>query len=95
MYGLPESGTQIEDLTTGESLISVFPNPTNDMLEVKLANGLMKFIRVFSVNGQLLQSFEPGSAKTVLDLSFLNAGFYLLEVQDMEGNTFKEKVIVN
>ena len=94
VYGLPTSATRTEGKTTGESAISVFPNPASAVLEVELSDSNIRFARIFSLNGQLLRSFECGSAKTVLDLSPLTAGLYMLEVQDSEGNLFKEKIIV-
>jgi len=94
VYGLPTSPTLTEEVPSGESVISVFPNPATDILEIELTNSQIKFVRIFSLSGQLLQKFEPESAKTVLDLSVLKAGSYILEVQDEAGNTFKEKVIV-
>jgi hypothetical protein len=94
VYGMPTSATEAKGIYKVESEISVFPNPTSGVLEIELADHLIQFARIFSMNGQLLQSFEPGTEKTVLDLSALNAGFYLLEVKDSEGNNFKEKIIV-
>ncbi len=94
VYGMPTSLTEAKGIHKVESGISVFPNPTSGVLEIELADHLITFARIFSLNGQLLQSFEPGTEKTVLDLSALNAGVYLLEVQDIDGTTFKEKVVV-
>ncbi|MFO7670104.1 MAG: T9SS type A sorting domain-containing protein [Bacteroidales bacterium] len=94
VYGMPASSTEAKGIYKFESEISVFPNPTSGLLEIELADHLIGFARIFTLNGQLLQIVEPGSGKTVLDLSALNAGVYLLEVQDIDGNTFKEKVVV-
>jgi hypothetical protein len=94
VYGLPTSATKTEGLSIGECEISVFPNPTAAFLEVELSASVIKSVKIFSLNGQLLLSTEPGSVKTLVDLSPLAAGFYMMQVQDREGNIFKEKILV-
>ena len=62
-----------------ERVIAVYPNPTSSILYLEgLNQGEM--IRVFSLEGQLLIAQTAGAVNALLDLSALQTGVYLLQL---------------
>jgi hypothetical protein len=69
-----------------------FPNPTNGVLQLHLnGNNALKNIKIFNMLGQqvLLHDIEQLKAAT-FDISHLPKGFYLLEVNTLEGRLVKK-----
>lgn len=61
--------------------IAYYPNPTSDKLTfVQEANEHVTY-SIRSLSGQLMQTTQSTQASTVLDLSSLSAGVYLVELQ--------------
>lgn len=97
-------GVQVEDedesstknLQSSEKLV-IFPNPTSDLIHIdltKLSNVIVA-IRVRNALGeQVMSTVVPSSDKKmeVMDLSSLETGIYMLEIQTHEGH-FLETVI--
>ncbi len=82
VFGDPVSA--VEELPGVESL-TLFPNPTNDRLFVRLQSSEplpASTLRLRSVTGQLLLENElPQTGSATLDLHTLPAGLYFLEIQ--------------
>lgn len=71
---------------------SVYPNPTNGILNIKLnevANAKMKLL---DIQGRYILGKELSSQNTVIDMSNLNSGTYLLQIQGDNFNTTKRIV---
>lgn len=61
--------------------IGMYPNPTTDKLTF-VQDGHEKITyNILSLSGQLMQTNQSSQANTVLDLSQLNAGVYLVELK--------------
>lgn len=74
--------------------IELHPNPTNGKLNVKLTSiGTDASIIVMSIQGQILRMETITQEETMLDLSALAKGVYLIKVQS-EGNTIVKRVVV-
>lgn len=61
--------------------IEMYPNPTSDKLTCVQEGNEHVTYTVFSLSGQLMQTCQSSQANTVLDLSSLNAGVYLVELK--------------
>jgi hypothetical protein len=59
--------------------ISVFPNPTQEMLYVDGIN-VGETIRIFSLDGQMLLSSTAGNGTISLSVESLSNGVYLLQI---------------
>ena len=64
----------------------IYPNPTRDKVYIKTENGTVSEVKLYSINGRLLQHVRS----TEIDLSGYATGIYLLQI---DGET-KEKLIV-
>ncbi len=72
-------------------LITVFPNPVNDVLTI---GGIKQggFIRLFDANGKLFQQQAVIAQTMTIDISKLAKGIYLLQYL-MDGEVMSQKII--
>ncbi|MDA7803334.1 glycine-rich protein [Crocinitomix sp.] len=92
--GCEDTETIVVDskLTIGqnaESVISVYPNPTNDRLVINSSGNFS--IQLFSVNGDILLT-KSGVNQMEISLSEFSTGIYLLEIEE-NGEVQTVKVI--
>jgi len=73
--------------------VNVFPNPTADFLQVKLAESEHVQAQLFDMNGQLLIDKEDLFWETTFDLSQFPAGSYWLKLQDEDGRKRSFQII--
>lgn len=70
-------------LATINSVVSqfgIYPNPTNSVLNIYTIKNNYK-IQIFNLQGQLLLSKENNNGIQNIDINFLNAGMYLIELK--------------
>lgn len=72
--------------------LSIFPNPTNDLLNLELPNnaGQARTISVYDINGRLVSASK--TAATQLNVSALATGTYLLLVEE-DGKLWRTKFV--
>lgn len=61
--------------------IGMYPNPTSDKLTFVQDGNEHVTYSIISLSGQLMQTSQSSQSNTVLDLSQLNAGVYLVELK--------------
>ncbi|MDB4126806.1 family 16 glycosylhydrolase [Flavobacteriales bacterium] len=71
---------------------TVFPNPANDVLTIQGKN--LSSIKIFNIHGNIVLSKNVNNNKKV-DISILNKGMYLVELEDYFGFKINKKVIIN
>ena len=71
---------------------TVFPNPANDVLTIQGKN--VSSIKIFNIHGNIVLSKDVNHNKKV-DISILNKGMYLVELEDYFGFKINKKVIIN
>ena len=84
----PTNSTYIE--TKNKYL--VYPNPADNVLTIKGKN--VNSIKVFNIHGDIVLSKNVKNNKKV-DVSILNKGMYLVELEDYFGFKINKKVIIN
>jgi hypothetical protein len=68
----------IED-ENGDFVMTAFPNPTSDVLNVEVSNEYIGTEFTLSdINGRLVEVLNVNSARTSLDVSGLERGVYVL-----------------
>ena len=70
----------------------VFPNPANDVLTIQGKN--VSSIKIFNIHGNIVFSKNVNNNKKV-DISILNKGMYLVELENYSGFKGNKKVIIN
>ena len=71
---------------------TVFPNPANDFLTIQGNN--VRSIKIFNIHGNIVLSKNINNNKKV-DISILNKGMYLVELENYFGFKINKKVIIN
>lgn len=80
-----------------ESDFEIYPNPANSELMVQLNeihDSNSSIIRMYSLTGSLVFEDTVINEKTTIDVSFLPAGFYYIQVKDTSGMSTKKVVLV-
>ena len=82
--------------TQSESLVSIYPNPTDNEVSISLLNNEIAVVTVANVNGQTVisQELTRTTSETNVDVSHLSSGLYLVTIQDISGNTHTGKLVV-
>lgn len=71
--------TSIHDANQSNNSIEIGPNPTFDEVTVSLNGSKVERMRLYDVQGKLLQEFVQPNASFKIDLSTYEKGLYLLE----------------
>lgn len=72
---------------------SLFPNPANDRITLSTEINSEKELRIFNLNGSELLFEKSSNQTTDLDISELNKGLYIIEVQTKKG-IYRSKFMV-
>lgn len=77
-----------------EEVVQVFPNPSSASVTVK-AEQFIKSIRVVNFHGQVVEElFNLNNKETILDVSKLNVGTYILQIHTHIGKSFSKKIVI-
>jgi hypothetical protein len=72
--------------------LQIFPNPVNNILHIENATGNIEQINFYDISGkQLPITYDIDSATA--NVSMLNKGFYLCQIQFANGETIIKKLI--
>lgn len=89
------ASTRFESLgivdTMVDNLISIYPNPTNDMIHVKSQSAIQS-LQLFDVQGRLLQTRISENQNETIDLTSKASGVYFVKIATEKGAKI-EKVI--
>jgi hypothetical protein len=89
----PNVGIEENEIDAQSSLISVYPNPASDMLYINSASELNS-VMVYDVVGQLVKQVNLDRSFTSdLDISDLNNGVYILQVETVSGEYSSSKFV--
>ncbi len=94
------TATVEEEVSTGttvsvnNSLISVYPNPAKDQINLDLSslNSNNALVKVMNANGMLVYEAQVSTSNTVINSSSFNKGMYLVQVSS--GNKISNQKIV-
>jgi hypothetical protein len=79
--------------TFNENTVSLYPNPIQDVLNVKNSTGNLTSAKIYDINGRLLQNHALQSNEVSLDVSQLNSGVYLVVLENETGNQISRKIV--
>ncbi len=85
-----------QNLKTGDE-VKIYPNPAHSGFIVELGAAALSpsYIRLLDINGRVVrqQAFAPGQSRLGMDVTELDAGFYLVSVTTSE-QVYTKKIIV-
>lgn len=93
LYKLEQSALSVKETTKELAKISVFPNPTSDILNVDVDNQEIKEIKIFNVLGKqvMVKSAKEKSLKNI-NISQLSVGMYVIQIRT-NTNSFTRKIL--
>lgn len=71
----------LNENTIPEKLITVYPNPTNGLIQIEIPNQTIKSIKVYDLQGRLIKE----TAESQFDLSNYSNGSYFIKAQTKQG----------
>jgi len=77
---------------TGESTISIAPNPANEFINIQ-SKDLINTLEIYNLQGQLMMSEKMGSSIHQLSLLNFKTGIYLLKVTMEDGSIVSKKIV--
>ena len=69
--------------------LAIFPNPTQDYINIS-SNSTISALQIFDITGK--QVFQTNTVNETVDVSFLNAGIYLVKMQGNNVNVVKKLI---
>ena len=84
--------TRIEEYK--KEVLSIFPNPSDDIINIEIENPDYATIEIYNVSGRLVLSKEINLKVEKIDLSGYAKGIYLLKVKQAD-RVYYGKVVVN
>lgn len=80
----------VESFTNSE--FSIYPNPTKDILNIKLKNNsTAKLVQVFDLTGRMILESEVNNQ--TVSVESLSTGTYILLLRDQDGKDYSQKFI--
>lgn len=81
-------------ITKANDIVSkIYPNPTNDKLTIDLKSNETATIRLYNILGQEVKTTVSSEMQTILNVSDLNAGLYIVKIEQ-KGKYFTSKVSI-
>lgn len=85
--------TSLDDPTT-DIKISIFPNPTSDLLNIKFHDQKNYQMKLLDVAGRILKVYNDLNTEAHISTQNLRNGIYFLQFTDAKGLVFTHKVLV-
>lgn len=86
------TATKIEQKNVNNSF-SVYPNPSNGSVNLKVTENVFNTCEVFSVDGKLVSQSQIKSNQSQFSLNIANSGMYFIQLKG-KANTAVQKIIV-
>ena len=82
--------TGVEELTREKASLSIYPNPAKDMIYIEGAD--IRNAQIYTLSGQLLMSVSVENKR--VSVSQLESGMYLLQLMDIQGQTYTQGFMI-
>lgn len=92
---ITDLGVRVVNVSLADNKVEIYPNPTQDIVNVAFVAGLYNQIQLIDSNGKILKqiSLDGSTMKTAISLSNLASGIYLIK---LNGNVpLVKKIIKN
>jgi len=73
--------------------LSIFPNPTSQLVHIKFDGKLPSIIKILTIEGKLLSFLEIKEQTLKLDFSKYQNGIYIVEIFDESGYSYSYQII--
>jgi hypothetical protein len=88
------SATSVNENNVAENSISIFPNPAKSAINIS-ANRKLISASIFDITGKIQSTYSlNNNEKSLLDISSLSSGIYLIRVTTNDNSVITQKLIV-
>lgn len=89
-------GLGVKDISL-EDKLNVYPNPTNDQLNIDAGKHELKYLRIWDMQGKMViqQNIKNNISRCAISMATLEAGYYRLEAITTKGERFTSPVVKN
>lgn len=84
--------TSIDDISVNNQ-IQIYPLPVRDKVNISAGGKTIKSVTIVSMSGTVVASISTSARKVTLDVGFVAAGIYIINIQT-EDNTYSRKVLI-
>ena len=77
-----------------ESIISIYPNPAVDYININMGNISKAELIALDVCGKVVKHFDLNESKATIDLSYLSKGIYYLNIRTDNEEIIKKLILV-
>lgn len=88
-YSIPDNVL----LTRAENLVSIFPNPAQNVINIQLKNPGNASLKIFNLNGQMVHQQNIVNENTRISTQHLNSGNYLIKTMN-NGLPYSQIIVV-
>ncbi len=81
--------TEISELSKNH--VYIYPNPSSGIVRISLANQEIGDLRILGMDGTVISTYDETSE---FDIQHFNAGIYIVQITNLQGKSFVQKLIV-
>ena len=70
--------------------VKIYPNPAQGIIYFDGAN--VQHVKIYTLSGQLMKSYDVNNNQ--VDVSQFSNGIYLIQMVDVDGQFYHEKVVI-
>lgn len=85
----------VNEIKQQENSFHIYPNPTEDILNITLSKTERINIEIYSIDGRLIDSKTIHNNIAIIDVSAYSGGMYFIKVIDKMGNVYQNKFVKN
>ena len=94
-YEVNDISTSIIETGFNNSMISLFPNPTNNEIRISSLSGqLFTRLEIYSLDGKILQAYQLNAESHSLPINDMKGGVYLMKTFTKDGQQYISKLMV-
>lgn len=83
----------VENEVITEQDILIYPNPANNLLNIKLPYAENSFVQIYDATGKLAAEFSGNETVLTKDVSFLDSGVYFVNIT-INDKSFRKKIVI-
>ena len=88
---------QTEATQSGDAALTVYPNPTDDLLYIELSGAGIATVALYDLQGRVVTGTHTGAPQqggtATMSMRNVPAGVYVLRVTDADGKEYRQKVV--
>jgi hypothetical protein len=88
----PAIAVSSESIT--QDIISFYPNPASSLIKINnMASGRVSGLKIYSLSGVLMRSYNSSSTDGAIDISDLKKGIYIFEATFDDASVHRRKIV--